>query len=62
MTSDELKILGKRLYGKRWKTSLALDLGIHRATLWRHLKRQGDIHPTISMSVERLIEKKDRSD
>lgn len=35
MTPAELRRIGEQLYGQRWKSALARELGRHKTTLWR---------------------------
>lgn len=36
MTPNQLKQLGTRVYGPRWKYAMAADMGISREMLWRY--------------------------
>lgn len=58
MTSDDLAIRGRSLYGARWQTSLAQDLGIADRTLRRWIAGDSPIPEGIESELRRLLEER----
>lgn len=57
MTPFELEKIGKRLYGPyRWRSKLALNLGIDIATVHRWGKRDGPLSYMAEVAVKGLAE------
>jgi hypothetical protein len=56
MTSDELSAQGRALYGQRWQTSLAQDLGVADRTLRRWLAGDSSIPDGVESEVHRILE------
>jgi|SoimicMinimDraft_8_1059736.scaffolds.fasta_scaffold211789_1 hypothetical protein len=55
MTGAELELIGKELYGRRWKAPLALRLKINRITIWRYSKLQ-EIPERTAIAVKHIRE------
>jgi len=55
MTSTELSVIGERLYGARWQTSLAAALGVNARTLRRWISGQNAIPDSVAGDVATLL-------
>jgi hypothetical protein len=52
LSPEELEAFGKRRYGaRRWRVGLAQDLGLHRSTILRMVKRQIPISELVMHAV-----------
>jgi hypothetical protein len=57
VTPLELERIGKRMYGPhRWRSQLALNLGLNVSTIWRMSKRE-DIPHLVEVAVRGLLER-----
>lgn len=58
MSSKLLKDAGEALYGPRWQTDLARDLGVADRTMRRWIAGADDLPPGVSMDLWRLCEER----
>jgi len=57
MTPLEFERIGKKMYGPhRWRSQLALNLGLNVSTIWRMGKRE-DIPHLVEVAVRGLLER-----
>jgi hypothetical protein len=58
MTPDQLKTLGELLYGRRWKSYMANDLGVDRHTVIGWVDRLWVMPPGRAEDVKQLASKR----
>jgi hypothetical protein len=58
MTPRQLKALGELLYGQRWKTYLANDLGVDRRTVMCWAQKEWTIPATRARAIVELASKR----
>ena len=58
MTPRQLKTLGVLLYGRRWKTHLANDLGVDRRTVMCWVQKEWVMPPARAKAVMGLASKR----
>ena len=58
MTPRQLKTLGELLYGRRWKTYLATDLGVDRRTVMCWAQKEWTMPPARARAIVRLASKR----
>lgn len=58
MTRDILKDTGEALYGPRWQSELARDLGVADRTVRRWLSGATDMPPRVALDLWRLCEER----
>jgi hypothetical protein len=56
MTPAKLEQIGRRMYGRRWRSLLALNIGRNVATIHRWGKRE-NIDPIAEVAVRGLLER-----
>ncbi len=55
MTPHEFNLIGKRLFGDRWKTPLAKKLGYQRETISIWSKGKRPIPPVVPLALQGLL-------
>jgi methylphosphotriester-DNA--protein-cysteine methyltransferase len=56
--NDLLRDVGEALYGPRWQSDLARDLGVSDRTMRRWLARTDDLPPGVALDLLRLCEER----
>jgi len=54
MTPNEFAEIGRKLYGPRWKASMARELGRHPITIFKWLRSEGELPKHVAKHVRLL--------